>query len=277
MFDKEAITALQEGASINAANNALVDTYATKELAALPSDYKLHDLEQYLPNRRRARGTMATADLGTFAEYVVSHGEAGSSVFVDQDNMTATAVLNLGTPEAPGHADSRAKLELKKTAAYKALLQHALGNGHKQATVAEFLEDWPDHISCFSEAAGPIATPQAVAAVRKLTIESMRKLESSEQQLSTARSAFESVTATSADPLPTTIVFACQPYADLQEREFVLRLGVLTGDTKPAITLRIAKAEKHAEEMAKELAELIEGRFLGAGVPVLLGSYSKAT
>jgi uncharacterized protein YfdQ (DUF2303 family) len=275
MFTKEAITTLQEAASIDAAKSALVDTTATKELTALPSDYKLHDLEQYLPNRRRARGTMETAVVAAFGEYVVAHGEAGVCVFVNQDSMTATAVLNLGTPEAPGHTDNRAKLELKKTAAYRALLQHATGSGLKQATVAEFLEDWPTVISCFNEA-GPIAPAQAVAAIRKLTVESMRKLESSEQLLSTARSAFESVTATSADPLPTTIVFLCQPYADLQYRPFVLRLGVLTGDGKPTITLRITKAEEHAEDMAEELGSLIEQQFSDQNVPVLLGSYSKA-
>lgn len=275
MLTKEAITALQEGVSINAANSAIETSHVGKELAALPSDYKLHDLEQYLPCRRRARGTMETAVVAAFGEYVVAHGEAGVCVFVNQDSMTATAVLNLGDPEAPGHADNRAKLELKKTAAYRALLQHATGNGLKQATVAEFLEDWPAFIACFNEA-GPIAPAQAVAAIRKLTIESMRKLESSEQLLSTARSAFESVTATSADPLPTTVIFTCQPYADLREREFVLRLGVLTGDGKPTITLRITRSEEHAEEMAEELGSLIEQQFSDQNVPVILGTYSRA-
>lgn len=275
MFDKEAIIALQEHASINAANVALAGTHETKELAALPSDYTLHNLEPYLPLRRRARGTMTTAILAAFTGYTVAHAETGASAFINPESMAATAVLNLGTPTAPGHADNLAKLQLKKTAAYSALTAVATGAGLKQSTAAEFLEDWPEHLKCFNDA-GEIALPKAIAAMRKLTIESMRKLESSEQQLSASRSAFESVQATSVEPIPTTIYFECQPYSDLPRRMFVLRLGVQTGDTKPCITLRIVKAEQHAEEMANELGELIAVQFNGKEIPVMLGSYSKS-
>lgn len=275
MLDKQAITALQESQSIAAAADSLRVSVQTKDLAALPSDYKLHNLEPYLPLRRRARGTMATSILAAFTSYATAHNEPGASVFISPEDMSATAVLNLGTPEAPGHTDNRAKLQLKKTAAYSALVSHANGNPLKQAAVAEFLEDWPECIMCFNDS-GDITNPKAIASIRKLTIESMRKLESSEQQLSASRSAFESVAATSTEPLPTTIYFECQPYADLSKRNFVLRLGIQTGGDKPAITLRIVKAEQHAEEMANELASLISGQFAGKDFPVMLGSYSKA-
>jgi len=276
MFDKEAVIALQEHASINAANVALAGTSLTNELVALPSDYNLHNLEQHLATRRRARGTMATTALAAFADYTVAHGENGTTVFVDPENMRAVAVLNLGSSSIPGHADNHAKLTLQRTAAYTALLHHANGQGHKQATIAEFLEDWAANVHCFT-AAGEVPTPRAIAAVRKITIEAMRKQESTEQQLGSSRSAFESVQATSTEPLPTVIYFKCQPYADLSDRVFVLRLGVLTGNDKPAINLRIVKQETHQEEMALELASLIEARFDDGAVPVLLGSYSKSS
>ena len=276
MFTEEAIIALQEHASINAANVALSGTSATNELVALPSDYTLHNLEQHLATRRRARGTMATTALAAFADYTTAHGENGTTVFVDPDNMRAVAVLNLGSASNPGHADNTAKLTLQRTAAYTALAQHANGQGHKQATIAEFLEDWAANVHCFTDA-GEVSTPRAIAAVRKITIEAMRKKESTEQQLGASHSAFESVQATSTEPLPTTIIFKCQPYADLSGRTFVLRLGVLTGNDKPAINLRIVKQETHQEEMALELASLIEARFDDGAVPVLLGSYSKAS
>lgn len=274
MFTKEALTALQEGHAINATAAALSVTDDTKELIALPSDYKVHDLEKFLPMRRRARGVMSTAVLEAFTQYTQAHAEPGTSVFINPEYMAATAVLNLGSPTEPGQADNHAKLQLKKTAAYNALLTHATGNGLKQATVAEFLEDWPECIKCFNDA-GEITPPKAIAAIRKLSIETMRKLESTEQQLSASLSAFESVAATSADPIPTTIYFECAPYADLQARTFVLRLGIQTGDSKPAITLRIVKAEQHLEDMATELAALISAGFTGEEIPVLLGSYSK--
>lgn len=275
MFDKEAITALQEGKSISAAAVALSTSCDTNDLTALPSDYKLHDLEKYKPMRRRERGTMNTNVISAFTGYVTDHVEPGATVFVNADEMSATAVLNLGTPCVPGHADNRAKLTLKRTAAYSALISIATGAGYKQAQIAEFLEDWPEHIQCVNDS-GSITLPKAIAAIRKLSIEAIRKIENSEQQLSASRSAFESVQTTSVDPLPTVIMFDCQPYADLKARTFALRLNVQTGGEKPTISLRIVKTEQHAEGMANELGYLIAHAFDGASIPVLLGSYSKA-
>lgn len=275
MFDKQAITALQEGNSISHAASALTSSCDTNDLTALPSDYKLHDLEKYKAMRRRERGTMSTNVISAFTGYVTDHVEPGATVFVNADEMSATAVLNLGTPCVPGHADNRAKLTLKRTAAYSALVGIATGAGYKQAQMAEFLEDWPEHIQCVNDS-GSIILPKAIAAIRKLSIEAIRKIENSEQQLSASRSAFESVQATSVDPLPTVIMFDCQPYADLKARTFALRLNVQTGGDKPTISLRIVKAEQHAEDMANELGYLIAHAFDGASIPVLLGSYSKA-
>ena len=275
MITKEAITALQEGESISAAAASLNASCDTNDLTALPSDYKLHDLEKYKAMRRRERGTMNTNVISAFTGYVTDHVEPGATVFVNADDMSATAVLNLGTPCVPGHADNRAKLTLKRTAAYSALVGIASGMGYKQTQIAEFLEDWPEHIQCLNDS-GSITLPKAIAAIRKLSIEAIRKIENSEQQLSASRSAFESVQATSADPLPTVIMFDCQPYADLKARTFALRLNVQTGGDKPTISLRIVKAEQHAEDMANELGYLIAHAFDGASIPVLLGSYSKA-
>lgn len=275
MFTKEAIVALQEAKSIASAADALNTSCDTLDLTALPSDYKLHNLEEFKSLRRRARGLMTTQVISAFVEYTNCHAEPGASVFVSPDEMSATAVLNLGRPTEPGHADNRAKLTLKRTAAYNALVNIATGVGYKQAQIAEFLEDWPEYVKCFNDA-GDITLPKAIAAIRKLTIESIRKLENTEQQLSASRSAFESVQATSVDPLPTIIVFKCQPYADLSTREFVLRLNVQTGGDKPTISLRIVKAEQHAEDMANELGALIRKEFQGDEMPVLLGGYSKS-
>ena len=276
MFDKESIELLQESAAIQQASNAVSQAFEDKALVALPQHFKEHDLEQYLPTRRRSRGVMSTDSLGSFADYTKAHAEAGATVFVNAESMQAVGVLNLGTPDAPGHADNKAKLSLKRTAAFTALLAHAnnAGRGMTQTVASEFLEDWPEQIQCFNEE-GQITLPKAIAALRKLTIESMRKLENSEQSLSASKSAFESVKATSVDPIPTTIYFKCVPYQDLAERLFVLRLGVLTGNDKPQITLRIVKAELHNEEMAQELAKLTSDALAGS-FPVLLGDYAKS-
>jgi uncharacterized protein YfdQ (DUF2303 family) len=273
MFDKDAIKELAQAEAITAASKAVAGSFADdKAIVALPAEFTVHDLEKNLPLRRRARGIMTTSSVAPFAEYVNQHKEPGAAVFVDQDAMTAVAVLNLGTPNDPGHADNIAKMVAKRLAAFTALLQHANGGGLAQAKAAEFMEDWPGYFKFFKDST-EITPGQAIAAVRKLTIEAMRKLEATEQQLSATRSAFESVSATSTEPLPTTIYFNCVPYHGLNERQFVLRLGVLTSAKDPAVVLRIVNKEQHDEEMAAELAVLVDSSLSASGVPVMVGKY----
>lgn len=276
MFDKDAIKELAQAQAITAAANAVVNAIKPEiSIVALPDDFQVHDLEKYLPNRRRARGTMNTSIVADFSEYAAAHGEEGASVFVDAESMKAKAVLNLGTPYDPGHADSLAVYAPKKTAAYMALLKHAdTPSGLKQQAVAEFLEDWSPYINCRTDTAG-IPLAQAIAAVRRITIESAKKIEATVASLSESRSALESVTASSVEPLPTFIDFACVPYLDLQPRAFTLRLGILTGQAVPMLVLRIQAGERHQEEMAQELAQLVR-KAIGDAMPVHIGTYSPA-
>lgn len=276
MFDKDAIQELTQAESISAANAALTQTVAPSNgeaAIALPDSFKVHDLEHYLPTRRRLRGSMTTPVLADFAAYTVENKEAGATVFVDADKMQAVAVLNLGTPASPGHADNRAVLAPPKTAAFAALLAIASGAQKRQTDVAEYLEDWAPLIRCENEAGEDVAVKHAAAAVRKITIEGTRRQESSEQQLSAARSTFEQVKATGTDHLPVLIDVTCEPYLGLAYRTARLRLGIVTGD-KPALVLRIVKREQHDEEMAQELAQLVRGALAGSDMPVLVGSYS---
>lgn len=270
MLDKSAIKELFQFNAIGAALGSMPAAVAASAIA-LPNDFAVTDLERYMPNRRRARGAMRTSIVTDFAAYAGMHKEPGAMCFVDQDKMTATAVLNLGQPAAPGHADSIAVYAPKKTAAYLALERMAAhGGGLPQKVVAEFLEDWPGEVQCFNETA-ELSPTKAISAVRNITIENLRKVGASEQQLSAERSTFESVKAENADTLPQFIYFTCMPYVGLQGRTFVLRLGILT--EKVMLTLRIKNAELHAEQMAAEVSDLVRQAFNGS-LPVAIGTYA---
>jgi uncharacterized protein YfdQ (DUF2303 family) len=271
MFDKDAIAALTQAQSIAAAESAITNQVET--LVGLPETFKLHDLEPYLKLRRRLRGTMSTISIDDFATYTRANKQTGAAVFVGAAQMQAIAVLNLGTPEEPGHADNRSVLTVPKTAAFAALLGIANGGAKTQAAVAEFLEDWAAQIACYNEAGEPVATKHAVAAVRKISIEGTKRSEAAEQTLSASRSTFEQVKATGTETLPVLICMTCEPYKGLPLRTFLARLGIITGD-KPTLVLRIVKLETHVEEMAGELAGLVSLSLAGDDVPVLLGDYS---
>lgn len=270
------IEALESSQEITAAASAVGAAIEDNTgLVALPDSMKVHDLEHAMPHRRHARGSMNTPFVDPFARYTAAHAEDGACIFINATDMQATAVLNLGTPDMPGHADNLAKLTPIKTAAYQALLAITRGPITQQAA-AEFFEDWAGEPEFYTDDE-QVTPKQAVAAVRRITIEALAKVESEEQSLSATRSAFESVTASSKEPIPTRVYFACKPYADLQSRTFVLRLGVLTGEKTPRLMLRILKAEEHAEEMAEELGHLVRDAIgVGSTIGVLVGQYAKA-
>src|SRR5574337_264139 len=280
MFDKEAIEDIQLAHAVEAADASLSGALGDgtgnqrQDAIALPDNFKLHDIEHLKPTRRRARGLMRTRLLAPFAAYVKANAELGASVFLDPVQMKASAVLNLGTPAAPGHADNQALFEPSQTAPYLALLTIA-ELARNQRAVAEFIEDWAPQIQCFADAE-EIKPPAAVAAVRKLTIESARKSESTVEPLSASRSSFESIQASSKSTLPTWVYFTCKPYADLSERLFVLRLGVTTGDAAPMLTLRIQRPEEHVEQMADECAVKLRDAFGEGAPPIFVGSYARS-
>lgn len=278
MFTTETLQHMGQGEAIRNASSALITAAeGTDGMLALPNNFQVHDLERTLQTRRRARGTMTTSNVRDFASYVHARALAGAAVFVDPQKMQATAVLNMGTKDAPGHADDIAIYAPRPTAAYLTLQAIANGAGKTQRDVAEFLEDWgPSFVAAFH---GDTEMPhgQAVAAIRRVTIESLSKAESTAEQLSASRSAFDQVKAVSGEgKLPSMFDFSCQPYVGFKERTFTLRLAVLTSGKDPALTLRIVKAEEHAEHMANDLAADVAAEILQMPVlqvPVLVGGY----
>lgn len=277
MISKEAIQELSRAAAIEAATKAIGSARSdigTDGLIALPNDYTVHDIERHMPTRRRQRGSMTTPIVADFAGYVAAQSGDGAAVFVDPVGMKAVAVLNLGTPAEPGHADHTATYAPQMTAAYAALLK-VHGNGLSQSALAEWMEDWSACLAFWKAGGDSLDPARAVAAVRAITIEGLRRVQTSEQQLSASRSAFEEVKAKAtneADALPTRIEFACQPYSGMAARTLSLRLSITTTGDKPALTVRIAKHEQHIEQMAAEVCELVRGA-IGSIAPVMVGAY----
>ena len=274
MLDATAILQLQQAITTEAVSSAVRTAYEHPgAVVFVPDNFERHDLERLLPNRRRARGAMNTSDIEAFATYSEAHAETGATVFIDADAMSARAVLNLGDADQPGHADNVSVLKLKSRAAYNALL--AIGNGRQisQQAAAEFLEDWAEEVECFGESSGALNHGAAVAALRKLTIDTARKVESTVGQLSASLSAMEQVKASSENPVPTTIYFTCVPFHGLKQTLFVLRLAIHTAGDKPTLSLRIKNLEGHQEQMAKEFAENVRDAIPGE-IPVVIGTYA---
>jgi uncharacterized protein YfdQ (DUF2303 family) len=265
MFDKSAIEAMQASHAIDAANQSMPCS-----AIALPPEWKLHDIQhlQHVPARHK--GKFITPSLISLGVYIAGRA---APIFVQADRGLATAILNASNPCEPGHADDLAIWQPEKTAAYEAFCK-ATASMHGQQVLAEFFEDWTGNLTFYREGE-QIPPKQAIAAIRAITIETAKKAESTVQQLSAARSTFESVAATSKEPLSTHIYFKCHPFAGFTERTYACRLAIHTGAAAPALRLHIIQAELHTEEIAQEFITKINAHPKLKEQKVYEGSYSR--
>lgn len=272
-MDKTAIEAIQAAQTTAELALALKAANLETPVAALPDNFKLANLEQYLPGRCRYRGTMKTVALKDFMDYCEKYEDEGSECFVDPQRMTARTIFNLGCTGEPGHADFTAELSLVKTAEYSALLD-VNGSRTTQKTMAEFMEDYSDSIVCFASDGEVIPNSKAIAAIRRLTIEASRKEDHEVQDLKASRSALESIEARSDHGLPSGFRFECIPFNGLEVRSFDLRLSVLTGGDAPSLVARIKRLEEAQEEMGRELQEKLSVAFRSSDIKTYIGSFT---
>ncbi|MBB5321191.1 DUF2303 family protein [Marinobacter oulmenensis] len=259
--------------------NQFIQEQTNGSATALPEGVTVADLEKYLETRRRYRGSMRTTLIDEFVEFVNTtsdaYGAMGSECFpcfVNPEHMKATAFFNLGDIDAPGHGDHRANLQLSETEAFEELLR-INGKRFEQRALAEWLEDWRDHLIALAEDGNtelPISA--SVSAIRRITIGTNAESTSEEQTFSSRRSAMAEVEAKHKDELPAFLKFTCEPYQGLSERTFTLRLSLITGE-KPQISARIVRLESVKEEMAKELEDRLRSGFEDTAVRTFVGTF----
>jgi uncharacterized protein YfdQ (DUF2303 family) len=276
MIDADTLSELKTADELRLLNDRLREISAeTDGIAAVPEGFMLVTVEDHLPGRIRSRGAMKTSSLPSFAAYVDTHAVLnGAEVFVS-DHMEATAILNMRTSSgAAGHADDIATFSAKMTGQYRAL--HAVSNGStlNQQQAAEFLEDFSFMLTCLAEDGTVIPNPKAIAAVRSVTIETMRKIQSAQEALGSTMSAFEQVKASgTAETMLAMFVADLIPYVGFRTRLVKARVSILTGGAKPMFTFRIVGLEELQDQIQEEFATMIQNAI--SGHPVRLGTYAK--
>lgn len=242
-------------------------------VAVLPASAKLANMEQFQAGRSRFRGDLDTHSLADFTKYVERHTTEKQTAggFIDQDAMSATVIFNLGNVATPGHADDKATLTLKPTAAYTAL-QKVIGKGLSQQALAEWLEDWAPNVQAFA-GDQPLNIALAIAGIRKMTIKSSSQRDSTVGDFSASRSAMDEIEARSQETLPTQFQFTTVPFEGLQSATIDLRLSVLTGADTPVLKLRWVGEEAQREEFARQFKSVLEAE-VGGLVPLTIGTFN---
>jgi uncharacterized protein YfdQ (DUF2303 family) len=241
-------------------------------VTALPVGVKIHNLEPFQALRSRFRGSLITNSLHDFADYTLSREGSAAKGFIDQDNMSCRVYFNLGNEAAPGHADDTATLNLKPTAAYKAL-QQIVGRKLSQRDLAEWIEDWNLNLTAIKEGGETMPISAAVASVRNITIEARQTATTSEHNFGASRSAMDSIEAENAGSRIEALHFSLIPYDGLGTRIFTLKLSILTSDDKPALKLRWAGEEQQVEEIAQEFKATL-AQEVGCAASLILGTFT---
>jgi uncharacterized protein YfdQ (DUF2303 family) len=247
-------------------NNGLRST-----LLAVPQGVDIENIERYNDFRDSYRYKFETTSMSDFANYSIEFEGEGSKCFIDSENVSAKAVLDLGTKEKPLHQEHTATLTLVKTSAYNSILGVS-GRKLSQIEASNFIEDWSDNIVVYGQNDNAMSISQSSKRVKEITLEQISNRESQVGDFSETQSSFEKIEAKNQETMPSYINFTCQPYSGLGERLFTLRLQILTGEDKPKISMRIVKLEAQKEDIAKEFKEKIQEYFKGTEISTFIGS-----
>lgn len=270
-MDANAIQTIAELAV--AANNS---QYLGTPTPALFHGGKLTSIEHLQAGRSRFRGKLATASLPDFAEYTAGRAAAGPkpACFIDADNISARTYFNLGTDALPGHADDIAELKLIPTAAFAAICDLD-GRRLAQRALAEFVEEWSQHILATTSDGEALPLSGAVVAIRNVKIKQHSESTSAVGNFGTSRSALDEIEARANGTieLPGALYFRVTPYAGLTEQIAELRLSIITSEEKPVFAVRWARREQMREDIAQDFKHIVTGALNGTA-GVIVGTFT---
>lgn len=270
-MDKSAIVQIQETANIPEIINQV--TGALVPVAVIPERYSLANLEQYQEQRSRFRGSFDTRCMPDFLDYVKEHDGEGVSCFINQEQMSAKTIFDLGTIDAPLHMEHTARLALKQTAAFKDMLRHE-GELLKQKDLVAFIEDWNANIAAISTEGEDVPIKKAIDSIRSITVENVNTVESVQEEFSESSSAMEKIELKNRNVQVNILKFECVPYEGLSIRDFELRLSISANNNGIGMKFRIVGKEAVEEEIATEFKDLIKADLEETQVQTFIGSFS---
>lgn len=256
---------------------ATITTGTVGQALYLPPGATLARSEAYAAKPRFHRHHYQTERLSDFVAYSKAAAqradiECQPTAYVQPDGSGAQAIFDHGGVDAPLWGHHHATLKLKPAPAWRTAQAMAIGT-RTQLQVIDWLEDWAGTISAHQQDGEEIETRRAIAALRRVKLESKGSITNVEGDFSRQKSAMESIEASGdGDTLPAYFVLHSPLYVGTNMLDIIIRLGVREADGKPALALRIVGAERLAEEtsgwvekqLAEQLGEAMAGVYVGA-------------
>lgn len=266
-LSKEAVQLITDNA-LAAAGKELPTNTPT---VLVPDSATVIDLERFQAGRSRFRGTYSTHSLADYSAYVVERAAPAARGFIDQDNMSCIVLFNIGTPDEPGHADDRAVLRLKASAAFAAV-QAVCGQSLVQKAMSDWIEDWNQHLAATDENGAVMTIAKAIAAVRTITVKASSESDHAVGETRASRSTMDQIEASSKETLPAWLDFKVIPFEGLGEQVIRLRVSVITGGSQPVLKLRWIGEEAQREAIAQEFKAVLDAK-VGTAAKLSLGTF----
>lgn len=247
------LTALQHLESLALAAHS--HKHTDIKTALLPSGATVVSLEKFMAHPERTRAIYTTSHPSDLQRYLITYGTELTALFIDIAKLEACAIIDYGTPVLPAWGNHRALLKLQRTPEYNALLK-VCSIRQTQRELIEWLEDWATTISLFHDET-QLALGPAIHAIRKLDVKKINNIVQKDDDFHRSISAMESIELQQSDsqPTPTHIVWHGSLFEDTAPRTLRVRIGLQTGDEKPAFSLRIVEHDWHIAQIADELKE----------------------
>lgn len=249
-------------------------------LVAMPKDVMLANLEQYLPNRLRFRGSFATSSIKDFCRYCTSRttetGFSSKGFISIGKSLSCEMIFNIGNAVTAGHCDDTAAMTLQPTALFNAVTRLMTARDITQRELAEWIEEWSEYVTAHDsilDSGKKLSLAASVTAIRKLTIKSASEKTSEVGDFTAARSALESIAATSVEVLPASLAVKVTPYEGVNEIAIKIRLSVITSGESPKFRVHWIREEAQREEIAQDFCNKLTGE-LGGLADIYIGGFS---
>lgn len=259
---------------IKDAHDALVAAYATnRHVVALPADFKLVDITQYLPAPQRQTGCFSAEQIADVFAYYKQNKSAQSRIFVDTEEVQIKCIMDFGGNDSPGHKEHFAKWVAKPSPVYKKLLSMD-NNRWEQKQFTDFLEDFAVELSALGADQQKIEHSTAIQAARNITLDTARNRTQMVDSFSASNSAMEKVSAKTDHGLPHYLQLVSPAYlgdASFMAIQVLVAIGIVTGGEKLGYSTRIigaqqirlqtAAAMRNLAIQATSAAEVLTGTF----------------
>lgn len=269
-MDGSAIKELERMACLGLSNKQLKSNGV--DAVVVYSGCQISDLEHYREHMRYQRGVFKTHYIEAFSEYVVgNHNNTRPRIFINDTSWSATAFMDFGTTEKPGHRKHKAVLNLQQTAEYSALrtFVEAAHSTKTQREFSEFLSDWRHCIKCYEteDSEEPLDIKSSIIAIKNMKLSHTTESNSLIGNFSVEQSGMEKLDAQSrTGVVPGLFVFKAVPYHGLSEFDFTVRVVIpltpgVDKDAKPRFSFQFVRHADLVEDMAIEFSSRVEKEF----------------